>query len=89
MVARDDGRHRRADRFDDARALVAEDHRKRKLARAAETVEVAVADAGGDELDQHLARARWRQIHLVDEEVRAPRVHHGGSHAGSPPATGT
>ena len=59
----------RADRLDDAGALVAE-HRRR-VPGGIDTrrrVQVGVADAAGDEAHQHLARLRLGQLELLDLE---------------------
>ena len=58
-----------ADALDDARALVAE--HGRRIARgisAGGGVEVGVADAAGDQADEHLAGAWLGEIDLLDGE---------------------
>src|SRR4051794_12191389 len=77
----------RADRLDDARALVAED--RRRIARrvgARRGVHVGVADAAGLQPDEHLAGLRLGEIDLLDHERRAELLQDGGSHthAGQP-----
>ena len=60
--------------LDDAGALVAE-HRRRVAGRvgAGGRVEVGVADAAGDEPDEHLARLRLGEVDLLDDE-RLPEL---------------
>ena len=59
-----------ADRFDDARALVAQHVRsiERKSSEAVDDVEVAVTDAGGGGADQDLAAPRLVDLHGFDRE---------------------
>ena len=89
-----------ADRLDDAGALVAE-HGRRVAGRvgAGGRVHVGVADAAGDEPDQHLARLGLREVDLLDRqrrpellEYRSPHSHgatlprvHPASAPGGPP----
>ncbi len=70
-----------ADRLDDARALVAE-HRRRVAGRvgAGGRVEVGVADAAGDEPDQHLARAGLGEVELLHDERLPELLEDRGSH---------
>ena len=60
-------RHAGADVDDDARALVAEDRREEALGiGAGERELVGVADAGGLDLDQHLAGLRAFEVDGLD-----------------------
>ena len=64
-----------ADLLDDARALVPE-HGRRVAGGvgAGGRVEVGVADAAGDEPDEHLAGPRLGQVDLLDASgARTPR----------------
>ena len=74
VVARLDGSDVGADALDDARALVSE-HGRRVARRigARRGVEIGVADAAGDEADEHLTRPRLREIDLLDDE-RLPEL---------------
>ena len=66
---------------DDARALMAEDRREQALGiGAGERVFVGVADAGGLDLDQHLAGARAVEIDGFDGQRLAGFVGDGGTH---------
>ena len=69
VIARRERGHVRADALDDAGAFVAE-HRRRVAGRigARCRVEVGVADAAGGEPDEDLARARLREVDLLDDE---------------------
>src|SRR5262249_59331903 len=69
VIADREAGHARAHLLDDARALVAEDGREqpRRIATA-HRVRVGVADAGGGEPDQALARRRPGGIDVVDLE---------------------
>ena len=69
-----------ADALDDAGALVAE-HGRRVAGRvcSGRGVEVGVADAAGDEADEHLAGLRLGQIDLLHLERRAELLQHGGA----------
>ena len=70
----------RADVDDDAGAFVAEDGREEPFgigARAGELV--GVADAGGLDLDEHLAGARPFELDLLDDERLAGFVGDGGA----------
>ena len=68
-----------ADALDDAGALVPE-HGRRVAGRvgARGRVEVGVADAAGDEPDEHLARPRLGQLELLNRERRAELLQDGG-----------
>ena len=70
-----------ADPLDDAGALVAE-HGRRVAGRvgARGGVEVGVADAAGDEPDQHLAGPRLGELDLLDGERLAELLEHRGAH---------
>ena len=72
-------------RLDDAGALVAE-HAGRVAGRvgAGGGVEVGVADAAGDEADEHLAGLRLGEVELLDDEGLAELLEDGGTdlHAG-------
>ena len=76
-----------ADALDDAGALVAE-HRRRVAGRvgAGGRVEVGVADAAGDEPDEHLAGLRLGQIELLHRRAarRTPPARRRGSSPGRP-----
>ncbi len=81
MVALLQRRHARADIDHDARALMAEDGWKQAFgigARAGELV--GVADAGGLDLDQHLAGLRPLELNRLDHQGFAGLVGHGGAH---------
>ena len=69
------------DRLDHARALVAE-HRRRVAGGvdARGGVEVGVADAAGDQPDQHLAGLRLGEVDLLDGERLAELLQHRGAH---------
>ena len=58
MVARSHLAHRGADRFDHARAFMAEHHGMRRIAGIGRAFEVRVADASRDDAHQHLVRLR-------------------------------
>ena len=66
LVERLDLGDTRSDLRDDARALMAEDARERKGDAARLNGQVGVAEAGGDHLDENLARA-----HRVAARLRA------------------
>ena len=72
-----------ADRLDHARALMAE-HGRRVAGRvgAGRRVHVRVADAGGDEPHEHLARARILQVDFLDDERGSELLQYGGAHLG-------
>ena len=75
MVALLQRLHAGADVDDDAGALVAEDHREQALGIGAGARElVGVADAGGLDLDQHLAGPRAVEVHRLDDEGLAGLV---------------
>ena len=69
-----------ADPLDDAGALVPE-HGRRVAGRigAGRGVEVGVADAAGDEANEHLARLRLGELELLHLERRAEVLQHGGA----------
>jgi hypothetical protein len=73
--------HAAADRLHDPGAFVAE-HGRRVARRigARRRVEVGVADAAGDEPDEHLARARLGQVELLHLERLAEPLQHGCAH---------
>src|SRR6185369_15846422 len=72
VVAAPDGGDAGAEVDDDAGPLMAEDRRKEPLGVGAGTGEfVGVADAGGFELDQHLARPRPIEANRLDRQRRA------------------
>ena len=70
-----------ADPLDDPRALVAE-HGRRVAGRvdARGRVQVGVADAAGDEPDQHLAGTWVSQLDLLDDERLAELLEHRSTH---------
>ena len=71
----------RADVDHDARALVAEDRREQPLRVLAGQRElVGVADAGGLDLDQHLAGLRAFELHMGDRERLARLERHRRTH---------
>ncbi len=74
-------------RLDDARALVTE-HARRVPGRvgAGGRVQVGVADAAGDEPDEHLARPGLGELDVLDDERLAELLEHGGAdlHRGDP-----
>ena len=75
----------RADALDDAGALVPE-HGRRVAGRvgAGRRVEVGVADAARDEADEHLARARLRELDLLHDERPAELLEHRGANLHAP-----
>ena len=80
MVAGAHGRHVLANRLDDAGALVAEHDRPvgREAADTVDDMQIAVADAGRDGADQHLA-PRWRvDIDRFDRQRRVRLAENGG-----------
>ena len=79
MVPRLQRRDTVADPLDDTRALVPE-HGRRVARRvgARRRVEVGVADAAGDEPDEHLARLRLGEGDLLDDERRPELLQHCG-----------
>ena len=68
----------------DARALVAEHHRRRVRDGAVDDAEVGVAEAGGLERDAHLAGARGAQLDLLDGDGPIGGTKDGGLHVLSP-----
>ena len=65
----------------DARALMAEDRGKQALRIGArERERVGVADAGGLDLDQHLARLRPLEIDRLDGQRRSRPMRHRRAH---------
>ncbi len=77
MVALLERRHPRPDIDHDAGAFVAEDRREQPLGVGARQGErVGVADAGGLDLDQHLAGLRPVELHRLDGERLACLVRH-------------
>src|SRR5262249_46540417 len=68
----------RTDRLDDARALVAEDDRARADPVAVADVQIGVADAGGGQADEDLARARLVEPQRLDGRPRAGALDDGG-----------
>ncbi len=83
MIADRDVVHALADRLDHARALMTE-HGRRVARRvgAGRRVHVRVADAGGDEPHEHLARLRILQVDLLDDERGSELLQHSGAHLG-------
>ena len=75
-------RHAGADGRDDACAFVTGNERQRRLHRpvAVRCVEVRVADAARDDLDQDLAGPGCRDRHFLDRERLAERADHGRFH---------
>jgi hypothetical protein len=88
MVADLDVMHVRPELNDHAGALVSDHGRQLARSQAFDGRQIGVAEAGGGDLDQHLAGARRRQADLLDphrlrhrERVRqALLVQHGGGH---------
>ena len=67
MIARGDTGNAGANFADDAGTLMAEDRRKHPLGISARQGEgIRMADAGGHDLDQHLASARTVKINFHD-----------------------
>jgi hypothetical protein len=67
-------------RFDDTRPLVPEN--RRGVARrvgAGRGVEIGVADAAGDEPDEHLPRLGLGKVDLLDRQGTAELLEHGGA----------
>ena len=75
-------RDARADRLDHARALVPEDHRHGEGDRAVDHGQIAVAQPGGGDGDQHLAGARVPYLQIVDH-LGLLAVEDDASHRGS------
>ncbi len=88
VVADRDRAHVRAERLHDARALVPE-HGRGISGRIdpRSGVHVGVADAAGDEPDQHLARPRISQVQLLDDERTAELLQHRGAYLHRRPST--
>ena len=78
---RRDVAHVGPDGFDDAGALVPEDHRSRAAERAVEVVVVAVAQPGGDGAHQYLAPDRIIVLHIGDVELVGTVKQYRGAHA--------
>ena len=80
VVAGRDERDAVADALDDPRALVAE-HARCVAARigAGGRVEVGVADAAGDEPNQHLAGLRLGELELLHDERLPELLEDGGA----------
>ena len=72
-----------ANRLDDARALVAEHHRRGPLPLALDHVQVGAADAAGRHPHEHLARAWLVELDLADLERPSLLVEDGraGDHS--------
>ena len=86
VVAGPHGGDAGADLGDDARALVAEDGGERRGHVPRHHVQVRVADAARGHADQHLARARRRELDVADLEPPPDLQEHRGAHAhGLPP----
>ena len=80
MVAGLQRGHAGADLAHDAGALVAEDRREQALGIGArQRVGVGVADAGGLDLDQHLAGLRPLDVDGLDGQGRSGLPGHGGT----------
>ena len=76
VIARPHQRHRRADRLDDAGALVAEHDRQRIREAALDDLEVGVAQAAGAVSHQHVAgRERRQRRPARSSAARRPRQH--------------
>ena len=71
----------RADRFDDAGGLVAEDRGGREGIEPVDEVEVAVAHATRDRAHEDLAPDRLRDVDVLDGERFLGTMEHGGTHA--------
>ena len=71
-----------ADRLDDAGALVAQHEGpiEREAAVAVDDVQIAVADAGGNGADQHLAAPRLVDVDLLDRQRLVHLAEDGGCH---------
>ena len=82
MVARLEVRDGRAHGLDDACGLVAQDGRGGEGIVAIDEVQVAVADAAGDDAHEDLARDRLRDVDLLDRQRLMRPVEHGGFHGG-------
>jgi hypothetical protein len=80
MVARREVDDALADRFDDARRLVAEDAGGRHGEAALDHVEVAVTDTGGGGLQEDLARTRVVDANLLELEGGMVLAHYGCFH---------
>ncbi len=77
MVADLDAADVGADRLDDPRALVAEHVREHLGGQEALEVDVGVAQARGDDADQHLVGPGAVELDLVEDEVPALLVDDG------------
>src|SRR4029453_16492379 len=75
--------HVRADRFDNAGGLVAEDRGGRELIIAVDEVQVAMAHATGDRAHEDLALDGLRDLDVLDGEWLLGTVEHGGFHGRS------
>ena len=91
MVARPHCRDVGSDRFDDARAFVAEHDRpvERKAADAVDDMQVAVANAGRHRAHQHFAAQRLVDVHRLDRQLLLHLAENGGFDLhGAPPRLG-
>jgi hypothetical protein len=88
VVARAHQRHAVTDLLDHAGALVPE-HARRVAGRvgAGGGVQVGVADAAGDEADEHLAGLRLLQVDVLDDEWLAEFLENGGADLHGPDGT--
>ena len=70
VIAGPHGRHLGADRLHDAGAFVAQHERaiERVPADTVDDVEIAVAHAGRDGADEHLAAPRCVEVHVLDRQ---------------------
>ena len=77
MIAGRQRRNAAADPLDDTGALVSE-HGRRVARRvgSGSGVELGVADAARDEPNEHLAGARFREVHLLHGEWSAELLEH-------------
>jgi len=80
VIPRFDRGHIRADRLDDACALMAEHDRpvEREPPDAVDDVQVAMADAGGRRANQHLAPPRLVDLHRLDRQRLLDPAKDGG-----------
>ena len=69
-----------ADLLDDPRRLVAEDGGRGEGVEAVDEVQVAVADAGGDDAHEHLAARGLVDVDVLDRERLIGPVEHGSFH---------
>jgi hypothetical protein len=79
MITDGDVVHAFADRFDDARALVAGDDGHGVFRRAGDEVPVAVAHAAGGDSDADLAAFRVIEDQVLDAKRLVGGVEHGGA----------